>query len=60
MAGINEKNYKYLASAIKSAIEQAKWFSSKRDLYLENIFLLIFFLIFDFHIYVVNSIKISK
>jgi hypothetical protein len=25
MAGINEKNYKYLAESIKSAIEQAKW-----------------------------------
>jgi len=24
MAGINEKNYKYLASAIKSSIEEAK------------------------------------
>ncbi len=25
MAGINEKNYKYLAESIKAAIEQAKW-----------------------------------
>ena len=25
MAGINEKNYKYLAEAIKSAIEQSNW-----------------------------------
>lgn len=26
MAGINEKNYKYLASSIKAAIEEAKWY----------------------------------
>lgn len=28
MAGINEKNYKYLAESIKSAIEQAKWYEN--------------------------------